>query len=154
MDRKNRKFSLLSCWFGIKLVNMPHTPRSFTHIYRCTRLHPRPRTVHRLAQAQHTHTHTHTHTHACTHTYTHAHTHIHTRTHTHAHTQYRKFQRRTQDLGGGGGGHACGRDPKYSQLGGMGERCELPHRGLGQSPRSQRFLHFKTFQNYVKIMII
>ena len=55
---------------------------------------------------------------------------------------------------GGGGGHACGRDPKYSQLGGMGERCELPHRGLGQSPRSQRFLHFKTFQNYVKIMII
>ena len=54
----------------------------------------------------------------------------------------------------GGGGHACGRDPKYSQLGGMGERCELPHRGLGQSPRSQRFLHFKTFQNYVKIMII
>ena len=56
--------------------------------------------------------------------------------------------------GGGGGGHACGRDPKHSQLGGMGERCKLPHRGLGQSPRSQRFLRFKTFQNYVKIMII
>ena len=50
--------------------------------------------------------------------------------------------------GGGGGGHACGRDPKHSQLGGMGERCKLPHRGLGQSPRSQRFLRFKTFQNY------
>ena len=63
-------------------------------------------------------------------------------------------QRRTQDLGGGGGGHACGRDPKHSQLGGMGERCELRHRGLGQSPRSQRFLRFKTFRNYVKIMII
>ena len=56
--------------------------------------------------------------------------------------------------GGGGGGHACGRDPKPSQLEGMGERCKLPHRGLGQSPRSQRFLRFKTFQNYVKIMII
>ena len=65
-------------------------------------------------------------------------------------------QRRTQDLGrgeGGGGGHACGRDPKHSQLGGMGERCKLPHRGLGKSPRSQRFLRFKTFQNYVKIII-
>ena len=23
-----------------------------------------------------------------------------------------------------------------AQLGGMGERCELPHRGLGRSPRS------------------
>ena len=55
---------------------------------------------------------------------------------------------------GGGGGHTCGRDPKHSQLGGMGERCKLPHRGLGQNPRSQRFLRFKTFQNYVKIMII
>ena len=30
-----------------------------------------------------------------------------------------------------------------AQLGGMGERCELPHRGLGRSPRSQRFLRLK-----------
>ena len=63
-------------------------------------------------------------------------------------------------LVGGGGGHACGRGggarlwagPQTltaRAIGGMGERCELPHRGLGQSPRSQRFLRFKTFQNYV-----
>ena len=64
----------------------------------------------------------------------------------------RRPQRRTQDLGGGGG-TLVGETPN-TQLGGMGERCELPHRGLGQSPRSQRLLRFKTFQNYVKIMII
>ena len=32
----------------------------------------------------------------------------------------------------------------------MGERCELPHRGQGRSPRRQRFLHWKTLQNNAK----
>ena len=31
-----------------------------------------------------------------------------------------------------------------AQLGGMGEHCKLPHWGLGRSPRSQHFLHYKT----------
>ena len=31
-----------------------------------------------------------------------------------------------------------------AQLGGMGERCKLPYRGLRRSPRSQRFLRSKT----------
>ena len=31
-----------------------------------------------------------------------------------------------------------------AQVGGIGERCKLPYRGLGWSPRSQRFLHSKT----------
>ena len=30
--------------------------------------------------------------------------------------------------------------------GGMGERCELPYRGLGWSPGCQRFLRWKTLQ--------
>ena len=37
-----------------------------------------------------------------------------------------------------------------AQLGGMGERCELPHRGLGLRPRSQRFLRLKNSKNYTK----
>ena len=36
-----------------------------------------------------------------------------------------------------------------AQLGGVGERCKLPHRGLGRSPRSQRFLLRKPPQKYV-----
>ena len=58
--------------------------------------------------------------------------------------------------GGGGGakGDAPGRVREGStlpaQLGGMGERCELPHRGLGRSPRSQRFLRLKNSKNYTK----
>ena len=36
-----------------------------------------------------------------------------------------------------------------AQLGGVGERCKLPHRGLGRSPRSQRFLRRKPPQKYV-----
>ena len=31
-----------------------------------------------------------------------------------------------------------------TQPGGMGERCKLPHGGLGLRPRSQRFLRRKT----------
>ena len=50
--------------------------------------------------------------------------------------------------GGGGGGTIRGAAPGRgqeggtppTQLGGVGERCKLPHRGLGQSPRSQRVL--------------
>ena len=38
------------------------------------------------------------------------------------------------------GGTARGRGTPPAQLGGMGERCKLPHRGLGLRPRSQRFL--------------
>ena len=37
-----------------------------------------------------------------------------------------------------------------AQLGGVGERCKLPHRGLGLRPRSQRFLHRKPPKKYVK----
>ena len=59
---------------------------------------------------------------------------------------------------GGGGGGAKGDAPGRvreggtppAQLEGMGERCELPHRGLGRSPRSQRFLRLKNFKNYTK----
>ena len=45
-----------------------------------------------------------------------------------------------------------------TQLGGVGERCKLPHRGLWRSPRSQRFLRRnppkflllpKHYQNYI-----
>ena len=36
------------------------------------------------------------------------------------------------------------------QLGVTGERCKLPHRGLGRSPRNQRFLHRKPPKNYAK----
>ena len=64
--------------------------------------------------------------------------------------QQGSMQGRTQDLelgGGGGGGRkgqrvgiggGCvrGRRPLPLQLGGMGERCKLPHWGLGRSPRS------------------
>ena len=37
-----------------------------------------------------------------------------------------------------------------AQLGGVGERCKLPHRGLGLRPRSQRFLRRKPPKKYVK----
>ena len=42
---------------------------------------------------------------------------------------------------GEGAGGEGGTPP--AQLGGLGERCKLPHRGLGRSPRSQRFLRRK-----------
>ena len=55
---------------------------------------------------------------------------------------------------GGAKGDAPGRvregGTPPAQLGGMGERCELPHRGLGRSPRSQRFLRLKHSKNYTK----
>ena len=55
---------------------------------------------------------------------------------------------------GGAKGDAQGRVQEGgtppAQLGGMGERCELPHRGLGRSPRSQRFLRLKNSKNYTK----
>ena len=44
------------------------------------------------------------------------------------------------EKGGGGGGGLNGwegqrgRIPLLQQLGGMGERCKLPHRSLGRSP--------------------
>ena len=60
--------------------------------------------------------------------------------------------------GGGGGGGAKGDAPGRvreggtppAQLGGMGERCELPHRCLGRSPRSQRILRLKKLQKLHK----
>ena len=71
--------------------------------------------------------------------------------------------------GGGGGGHrrGCGKGwgevvgggspgrvreggTPPAQLGGVGERCKLPHQGLGRSPRSQRFLRRKPPKKYVK----
>ena len=59
--------------------------------------------------------------------------------------------------GGRAGGAAPGRvregGTPPAQLGGMGERCKLPHRGLGLRPRSQRFLRCKTLQNYAKSAI-
>ena len=55
---------------------------------------------------------------------------------------------------GGSKGDAPGRvregGTPPAQLGGMGERCELPHRGLGLRPRSQRFLRMKNSKNYTK----
>ena len=55
---------------------------------------------------------------------------------------------------GGAKGDAPGRvregGTPPTQLGGMGERCELPHRGLGRSPASQRFLPLKKLQKLHK----
>ena len=57
-------------------------------------------------------------------------------------------------VGGGAMGAAPGRvregGTPPAQLGGMGERRELPHRGLGLRPRSQRFLRLKNSKNYTK----
>ena len=69
-----------------------------------------------------------------------------------------QWRRKEIIVGGGGGGRAKGDAPGRlreggtppAQLGGMGERCELPHRGLGRSPRSQRFLRLKNSKNYTK----
>ena len=79
-----------------------------------------------------------------------------------------RFQWRIQELGGGGGHRrGCGKGwdevvggagpgrvreggTPPAQLGGVGERCKLPHRGLGRSPRSQRFLRRKPPKKYVK----
>ena len=64
-------------------------------------------------------------------------------------------QRRIQVLGGGGGGGTdggcgwggCGRGvPLPPQLGGMGERCKLPHRGLGLRPRSFAILLYSNHE--------
>ena len=41
-------------------------------------------------------------------------------------------------------GRVWERGATSAQPGGMGERCKLPHGGLGRSPRSQRFLRRKT----------
>ena len=57
-------------------------------------------------------------------------------------------------FGGGGGGTdggcgwgGCGRGvPLPPQLGGMGERCKLPHRGLGRSPRSFAILLYSNHE--------
>ena len=40
-----------------------------------------------------------------------------------------------------------GRGPPTHQQGGMGERCKLPHRGLGRSPRSFHIFRFKAAKN-------
>ena len=40
-----------------------------------------------------------------------------------------------------------GRGPPTHQQGGMGERCKLPHRGLGLRPRSFHIFCFKAAKN-------
>ena len=40
-----------------------------------------------------------------------------------------------------------GRGPPTHQQGGMGERCKLPHWGLGRSPRSFHIFRFKAAKN-------
>ena len=77
---------------------------------------------------------------------------------------------RNWEGGGGGHGRGCGNGwgevvggsapgrvweggTPPAQLGGVGERCKLPHRGLGLRPRSQRFLLRKPPQKYVKNVI-
>ena len=60
--------------------------------------------------------------------------------------------------GGGGGGTVRGAAPGRvreggtppAQLGGMGERCKLPHRVVGRRPRIQRILRLKSSENYAK----
>ena len=54
------------------------------------------------------------------------------------------------DSGDNSRGGAKGDAPGRVQLGGMGERCELPPSGSGGNPRSQRFLHLKNSKNYTK----
>ena len=58
-------------------------------------------------------------------------------------------------FGGGGGGGTdggcgwggCGRwVPLPPQLGGMGERCKFPHRGLGRGPRSFAILLYSNHE--------
>ena len=51
--------------------------------------------------------------------------------------------------------------PSPKQLGGLGERCKLPERGLGRSPSRQRFLvHFRpewchlVFRKFICIDVI
>ena len=62
--------------------------------------------------------------------------------------------RSVADLGMGlwGGGAVVwrggrGRGPPTHQQGGMGERCKLPHGGLGRSPRSFHIFRFKAAKN-------
>ena len=38
-----------------------------------------------------------------------------------------------------------------SQLGGLGERCKLPQRGLGRSPSRQRFFIISCSNHYIKL---
>ena len=38
-----------------------------------------------------------------------------------------------------------------AQLGGLGERCKLPQRGLGRSPRRQRFFIISCSKHYIKL---
>ena len=72
---------------------------------------------------------------------------------------YINVQRRRKEFksGGRGGGQssmfimAGERCPSPSQL---GECCKLPHWGLGLCPRSQRYLHLTTLQNYTRISAI
>ena len=70
------------------------------------------------------------------------------------HTHYIPVASEGDKSRGGAKGAAPGRvregGTPPAQLGGMGERCELPHRGLGRSPRSQRFLLLKNSKNYTK----
>ena len=43
-----------------------------------------------------------------------------------------------------GRGNLPGEGGTPAHLGGMGERCKLPHQGLGQSPKSRHFFVGKT----------
>ena len=48
-------------------------------------------------------------------------------------------------------GEGAGGGTPPAQLGGMGERCKLPHRGLGLRPRSQRILRINPPKSTLKL---
>ena len=48
-----------------------------------------------------------------------------------------------------GAGAGGGTPP--AQLGGLGERCKLPQRGLGLRPRRQRFFIISCSKHYIKL---
>ena len=48
-------------------------------------------------------------------------------------------------------GEGAGGGTPPAQLGGLGERCKLPQRGLGRSPRSQRFFFISCSKHYIKL---
>ena len=62
--------------------------------------------------------------------------------------------------GGGGGGDAVLPEEQYYSKGVWGERCKLPHRGLGRSPcsrfatsKSQNILNIKTIETIHKQLL-
>ena len=48
-------------------------------------------------------------------------------------------------------GEGAGGGTPPTQLGGLGERCKLLQRGLGRSPRRQRFFIISCSKHYIKL---